>query len=123
MPSQSFPKARRIRRRDEFKQVFDSGLRTHGRFMTVLMAPGVMGTSRLGIVASRKLGDAVHRNKAKRLIREAFRKAFPLPGRPDVDLVVIPRRELFTAAYPNFETDFLSTVKRCSARLPADGSR
>jgi len=91
--------------------------------MTVLVAPGLTGTSRLGIVASRKLGDAVHRNRAKRLIREAFRKAFPLPGRPDVDLVVIPRRELFTAAYPNFETDFLSIVKRCSARLPADASR
>lgn len=123
MPSQCFSKARRVRRRSEFKRVFDLALRTHGRFLTVVMAPNGTGGSRLGIVASRKLGDAVRRNRAKRLIREVFRKASPLPFKEGVDLVVIPRRELFDAAYPNLETDFLGALKRCAARLPVDGSR
>jgi len=123
MPPQRFSKARRVRRRGEFQRVFDLALRTHGRFLTVLMAPNDTGTSRLGIVASRKLGDAVRRNRAKRLIREVFRKASPLASRPGVDVVVIPRRELFDAAYPNLETDFLSAVRRCAARLPVDGAR
>jgi hypothetical protein len=36
-----------------------------------------------------------------------------------VDVVVIPRRELFDAAYEDFEADFRNTLKRCAARLPA----
>ena len=79
MPSERFTKARRVRRRGEFQRVFDLSLRAKGRFVTVLVAPNDAGTTRLGIVASRKLGDAVRRNRAKRLIREIFRHA-PIPA-------------------------------------------
>ena len=73
MPSHTLPPARRIRRRGEFQHVFDVGRRAHGRYLTIVAAPSTGGTSRLGIVASRKVGGAVARNRAKRLIREAFR--------------------------------------------------
>ena len=70
---------------------------------------------RLGIVASRKLGDAVRRNRAKRLIREIFRRHQPLPGGLGVDLVVIPRRELFDAPFSDLERDFRAALatRRC----------
>jgi len=122
MPSQRFSKARRVRRRGEFTRVFESGVRASGRFLTVLMGPNRAGTPRLGIVASKKLGDAVHRNRAKRLIREVFRQALPLPAGQGVDLVVIPRRELFDAAYTSLQSDFRGAVKRCAARLPPPGA-
>ena len=117
MPSERFSKDRRVRRRGEFQRVFDLSLRSKGRYLTILVAPNEAGTSRLGIVASRKLGDAVRRNRAKRLIREVFRRSnWPQRG---MDVVVIPRRELFDAAYEDFEADFRNTLKRCAARLPA----
>ena len=48
---------------------------------------------RLGITASRKIGNAVARSRARRLIREAFRVVFPeLPDA--LDIVVIVRRPL-----------------------------
>ena len=97
MKSQRFGTARRVRRRSEFQQVFKAGSRVQGRFFTLIMAPNRVGTTRLGIVASRKIGDSVRRNRAKRLIREIFRTNI-LQGRPPAaDLVVIPRRELFDA--------------------------
>jgi ribonuclease P protein component len=48
-------------------------------------------TTRLGLVVSRKVGNAVRRNRVKRLIREAFRNC-PEWGLAGIDLVVIPRR-------------------------------
>jgi ribonuclease P protein component len=100
--------------------VFDSGHRVHGKYFTLLMAPNETAGVRLGIVASRKLGGSVQRNRAKRLIREVFRHSQPLPGRQDVDVVVIPRRDLFDAAYSSLEADFRATYRRCAKRLPAD---
>ena len=118
MPSERFSKARRVRRRGEFQHVFDLSQRTKGRYFTLLMAPNTAGTARLGIVASRKLGDAVRRNRAKRLIREIFRQTDLLPGGQGIDVVVIPRRELFDAAYSSLESDFRGALRRGAARLP-----
>lgn len=122
MAGQRFTKASRVRRRGEFQRVFEGGTRVHGRYLTLLMAPNGAGRPRLGIVASRKLGGAVARNRAKRLIREVFRRN-PVPGRQGVDVVVIPRRELFDAAYASLETDFLAACRRCAARLGPDDRR
>lgn len=121
--SDRFPKGRRVRRRAEFTHVFERGIRVKGRYATVLMAPNSTGRPRLGLVASRKLGDAVRRNRAKRLIREVFRQTPPVPGRQGLDVVVIPRRELFDADYPSLESELRSAIRRGASRLPADESR
>ena len=116
MPSHGFSKAQRVRRRGEFQRVFDIGSRVSSRYFTLLLAPGAGTPARLGIVASRKLGDAVRRNRAKRLIRELFRHLDP-PAAP-IDVVVIPRRELFDAPFTDLERDFRSAFRRGLARVP-----
>ena len=117
MQSQRFSKARRVRRRAEFQRAFESGVRIKARYFTLVVAPGEGPGDRLGIVASRKLGDAVRRNRAKRLIRELFRRTPENQGRPSLDLVVIPRRELFDAAYSSLEADFRAAMRRTGLRL------
>ena len=120
MTSHRFSKAQRVRRRGDFQQVFDRGFRIGSRYFTLLLAPGGGAAARLGIVASRKLGDAVHRNRAKRLIREVFRLNQPLPGGAGIDLVVIPRRELFDARFTDIDEDFRAAWRRASVRLLRD---
>ena len=114
--SQRFGSDRRLLQRAEFQRVFEAGQRTSGRYLTIVAAPSQHRASRLGIVASRKFGNAVHRNRAKRLIREVFRRTDPKET-PGLDLIVIPRRELLDAAYANFEHDFRATLKRCAGRV------
>jgi ribonuclease P protein component len=110
MPSNALPPARRIRRRGEFQRVFDAGRRVHGRHLTIIGAPAPGHDSRLGIVASKKLGGAVVRNRAKRLIREMFRTNL-CPGRP-ADLVVIPKPSALTVRTVEFAHDYRSTLNR-----------
>jgi ribonuclease P protein component len=115
MPSHPFTKTQRVRRRSEFQQIFKNGYRVGSRYFTLLLSPNAGSTTRLGIVASRKLGDAVRRNRAKRLIRELFR----LNERPAAgfDVVVIPRRELFDAAYVELDRDFQAAWRRGASRM------
>lgn len=68
------PKDNRLRKPREFRRVYEQGTRIEGRFMTVFIVPSETSFQRLGITASKKaIGKAVQRNRAKRLLREAFR--------------------------------------------------
>jgi ribonuclease P protein component len=77
--------------------------------MTVFVRANDQGRVRLGIAATRKLGPAVIRNRAKRLVREVFRRNKPPGG---LDIVVIPRRELLEVDYAHVEAEFLSILTR-----------
>jgi len=99
----------RIRRRPEFQQVYERGARVHSRFSTVFLLPNGSTIGRLGIAATRKLGGAVQRNRAKRLIREVFRRNKIAPG---FDIVVIPKRELLEASLSTLEADYRNLVER-----------
>lgn len=68
------PKECRLRRSSEFQFVYKTGNRIQSEFMTVFFVANDAAVQRLGITASRKgIGKAFARNRAKRLLREAFR--------------------------------------------------
>ena len=99
----------RIRRRPEFKLIYERGAKVHSRYSTVFILPNDGGAGRLGIAATRKLGGAVQRNRAKRLIREVFRRNKIAPG---FDVVVIPKRDLLDASLSDIEADYRALIER-----------
>jgi ribonuclease P protein component len=61
-------------RASDFRRVYSGGKRFHGRLITAFALPNGLEHHRFGITASRKaVGNAVERNRAKRLLRETFR--------------------------------------------------
>jgi ribonuclease P protein component len=105
----TFRPVERIRRRAEFQTVYARGVKIHSRYSTVFILPNERGVGRLGIAATRKLGGAVQRNRAKRLIREVFRRNKIASG---FDVVVIPKRDLLDASLSTLETDYRALLER-----------
>ena len=104
-----FRPAERIRRRADFQQVYERGSRVHSRYCTLFILANTCTVGRLGIAATRKLGGAVKRNRAKRLIREVFRRNKLADG---FDVVVVPKRDLLDASLTVLETDYRSILER-----------
>jgi len=99
----------RIRRRVEFQRVYERGIRIHGRYATVFVLPNEHRVGRLGIAATKKLGGAVQRNRAKRLIREVFRRNKIAAG---FDVVVVPRPKLLEASLTVLVADYRVLLER-----------
>jgi ribonuclease P protein component len=111
--SAEFRPSEHIRRRAEFQRVYERGVRIHGRHATVFVLPTDRPIARLGIAATRKLGGAVVRNRAKRLVREVFRRNKIAPG---LDVVVVPRRELLGASLSALDAEYRHAIDRYRRR-------
>lgn len=108
----------RIRRRAEFQKVYDRGARIHGRLATLFILANQLPEGRLGIAATKRFGGAVQRNRAKRLIREVFRRLKIAPG---FDVVVVPKRELLDATFTAIESEYRSNIERSLRRAGKSG--
>ena len=110
--SATFRPDERIRRRAHFQHVYSEGVRVHGRYSTVFALANQLAIGRLGIAATKKLGGAVVRNRAKRLIREVFRRTKIASG---LDVVVVPKREMLDATLTVLESDYRKLLERARA--------
>jgi ribonuclease P protein component len=109
--SLKFPRAVRLRSRDQFDHVQRGGRRVSARFLTLIGSPNSLEIDRLGIIASRRVGGAVLRNRAKRRLREVFRRQEPSESVGGaLDLVVIARSSLTEAPFPEVEADFRAAL-------------
>lgn len=88
-----FPKAIRLRTRQQYKRLQHPSNRYVGRWICIDYKPNNHhSVTRLGITVTKKFGKAHDRNRFKRIIREAFRLCYPeLPL--GLDMNVKPRSE------------------------------
>ena len=117
------PRAHRLLRRSDFLNCYDTGQRYFSRHFVFFVAydRALPGQWRLGLAVTRKSGNAVWRNRIKRVVREFFR--LHQRGIPQgLDIVVVPRRSLDPrdVTLAGLTREFLPLVR--TWRMRADGA-
>ena len=113
-----FSRSSRLSRASEFDSVKASGKSWTGKYLVLAaLALDTDAPSRIGIVATRRLGNAVTRNRVRRKIREIFRLNQHCI-RKGFWLVTIARFSSAAAAYEELERDWLRLAGRASILAP-----
>jgi ribonuclease P protein component len=81
----------RLRRAQDFARLRREGRVFHHHWMRLSLTPNGLTFNRYGFITSKQLGNAVTRNRVRRLMREAIRHLQPRL-RPGFDIVLIARR-------------------------------
>jgi ribonuclease P protein component len=70
---------------------------------------------RVGFTVSRKVGNAVVRNRVRRRLREIARLVIPAQARPDLDYVLVGRQAAFGRDFATMERELIEALKRLKA--------
>ncbi len=106
------PRASRIKQRGDFARAKARGERlVCGCLIANFAARPADAASRIGVVTSKKIGGAVARSRARRLLREVFRLHQRELSRP-LDVVLVARNSIAGKKLAEVERDFLLTLRR-----------
>ncbi len=125
----ALPKQRRLRARAEFQKVYAEGQRFDGRLMAAFLRANDGAEHRLGVTASTKaIGKSVDRTRAKRLLRELFRRSLTDLGalRQRYDWVINAKRSLLTSTEELRFKEFrriMEQVARAERKTPFPSGR
>ena len=114
----------RLKKRSEFIHVTANGKKwvTHG-FILVANAqrkkskPDLEYLPRVGFTATKKIGNSVVRNKAKRILRAISKEVLTSSNTPAWDYVIIARKALTTSNYEDLKKDFRWAIKKLGAKI------
>lgn len=106
-----FSKSDRVVRREDFLLAQKRGRRVHSAHFVIVLFDRGSGVSRLGLVTSRKVANAVGRNRVRRVLREVFRLNRPrFPERHDV--VIIAREGAASLDSQTIRAEILGALAR-----------
>ncbi len=99
----------------EFERVYKQGTAYRGKLFSVHAFPNELGTLRLGLSVSKKVGNAVVRNTLRRRLREIFGSVAPGSG-SELDLVVSARPPARDASFVDLREEFSRALAKLGVR-------
>jgi len=110
MKKYTLSKKERLKKKKEFKKVFDNQYVGYGKYMVLLYSPNDLSYSRVGVIASKKVSKrAVDRNRAKRLLKEVFRLNKDLIKKGDY--ILIGKKNILNINLKKLQEDFFNILK------------
>jgi ribonuclease P protein component len=109
-------RAGRLRRRSEFRRTLDGGTRWPTARVLVYVRPSGQDT-RVGFVCARHVGGAVARNRARRVLREAWRAVAPRT-REGFDVVLVARPAVLDAKTDDVLREMVEALGRAGVISP-----
>jgi ribonuclease P protein component len=103
----------RLTKSADFERVRRFGKPYAHPFIVLIALPNEMDKSRFAVAAGRSIGKAVQRNRAKRILRETLRPLIPSMA-SGWDIVLLARKPLTTAAYPEIEAALKTLLSRAN---------
>ena len=113
------PRPTRLKRRREFLRVAAKGKRAARPGLVLQALPAETGRTRIGFTVTRKVGNAVIRNRAKRRLREAARATAGLMAVPGSDYVFVARMGTVARPWDRLLDDVKSALTRLATPRPA----
>lgn len=101
----------RLRKNSDFKETYSRGKSVGSRYIVLFYKRNGTTANRIGFTASKKVGNSVQRNRARRLMKEACRH-LDMPLKTGYDLVAIARVTINEAAYREVLDSFEKVVRR-----------
>jgi ribonuclease P protein component len=105
-----------------FRRVLRRGMRLDGPLFLLHAAANERGRHRLGLTVSRKVGKAAQRNRAKRLLRESFRR-LPFDAECGFDLVLAAKPQIAVKTQAEVDREYRERLRRLVARWAAQRGR
>jgi len=113
-----FPAESRLHNSREYDWVWRQGRRHHTEHLIIIIAAGTATNARLGMTVSRKVGNAVCRNRLKRWIREYFRH-LPVEALPSLDINIVAKRHAGSISHDKLDQELSSVLQRLEGKKHA----
>ncbi|MBS3818251.1 ribonuclease P protein component [bacterium] len=113
--SESLNDHERIRKRKDFLEIFRRGRRYKGKYFNIVFLPNRLDHSRVAVVAGKKIGNAVTRNRIKRRMRALFRRCKPDKDN-SLDLILFPKKNAVRVPWNQLQQDYKLALKSISQK-------
>jgi ribonuclease P protein component len=112
---ESYRPQERIRKKSDFTELYKRGRCDRGRYFNLIHLPNDLGHSRMAVVASRKVGNAVQRNRIRRRAKELFRRNKGLLISPR-DLLLIAKKDMRDASGEDLSRRYFEALRGLGER-------
>lgn len=107
----------RLKKNLHFKNVYKRGQSIADKYVVIYFVKNNLEETRVGFTASKKVGNSVKRNRARRLMKESFRNIYEAYLKQGYDIVIIARVAIKDASYGDVEKSMKRAMKKVKVKL------